>query len=65
MTMKVLMVDPPEGWLYGFPKPFPGGMKMSPNDKIRWFRDNGYPQELIDQGMLQHVRYYESELEDE
>lgn len=61
--MKVLMCDPPEGWMYGFPKPFPGGTKMTPNDRIRWFKLQGYPQELIDQGMLRYVRYWEATLE--
>ena len=63
MKIKVLMVDPPEGWLHGFPKPFPGGVKMTPNERVRWFLSNGYPQELIDQGMLRYVRYYEQEIE--
>lgn len=36
---------------------------MTPNERIRWFKQNGYPQELIDQGMLQYVRYWEQEVD--
>ena len=63
MKIKVLMCDPPEGWLHGFPKPFPGGVTMTPNERIKWFKNKGYPEELINQGMLRHVRYFEQELE--
>lgn len=45
------MIDPPEGWRYGFPKEYTNiefdrdegsGMK-------RWLVENGYPQKVIDQ----------------
>lgn len=52
--MKVMIVDPPSGWMYGFPKVVPND--ESPSED--WFLRNGYPQELIDQGALQHVRYW-------
>ena len=64
MTLKVLMVDPPSGWLYGFPKPYPGGALVSYKDKVKWFLENDYPQELIDEGMLQYCRFEEMELDD-
>lgn len=59
--MKVLMVDPPEGWRYGFPKQMPSGI-LWPRDE--WYLANGYPQKLIDQGMLQYCRAFEMEIED-
>lgn len=38
------MIDPPSGWLYGFPKPIPEDIK---NVK-KWLTENGYPQSEID-----------------
>lgn len=64
MTLKILVVDPPEGWLYGFPKPYPGGAMTSYKEKVKWFLSQGYPQELIDDGMLQYCRYWETDIED-
>lgn len=59
-----LYVDPPEGWRYGFPKVFDLNLRgLSDNEayaaKIEWFLKNGYPQSLIDQGMLKWTRYFE------
>jgi len=42
--MKKLMIDPPSGWKYGFPKPLPDGVE---NIK-EWLLENGYPQREID-----------------
>lgn len=55
---KVLMVDPPSGWKYGFPKAYSGD-KTFPD--VQWFIDNGYPQHEIDNGMLKYVRVWEEE----
>jgi len=63
MTLKVVVVDVPEGWMYGFPKPMPS--IFSPKKRIKWFLAQGYPQELIEQGMLEHCRYWEQEFEAE
>lgn len=40
----ILMVDPPSGWKYGFPKSY------DPYDKplTEWLLENGYPQHEID-----------------
>lgn len=38
------MIDPPQGWLYGFPKELPEDV----TDIIQWLVTNGYPQALID-----------------
>lgn len=51
-----LMVMPPQGWVYGFPRHF----NIRRDQTIEeWFKAVGYPQELIDQGMLRHVKYWE------
>lgn len=38
------MVDPPSGWLYGFPKEMPPDV----TDTKAWLIANDYPQEEID-----------------
>lgn len=63
MTLTILLVDPPEGWMYGFPKPMPS--MYSPKKIAKWFLDQGYPKELIDRGMLNHCRYITQEIKDE
>jgi len=40
-----LMVDPPEGWKYGFPKAIPLGT----TDVMAWLIEQGYPQKLMDE----------------
>ena len=40
----VSLIDPPEGWKYGFPKPFP---EMPAEDVEVWLALNGYPEERI------------------
>jgi len=42
--MKVMMIDPPSGWKYGFPKPIPKDVENT----IKWLLENGYPQHEID-----------------
>lgn len=61
----MLIVDPPEGWKYGFPKLYtfkPSHLSLSEEeyDKERkqWFRDEGYPEKLIRQDMLKRCRYW-------
>lgn len=51
-----LMIDPPSGWHYGFPKPIPRDV-----DNVKeWLVQNGYPQELIDKlGEWFICRYWE------
>lgn len=59
----VTIIDPPSGWLYKFPKEFtfkPSSESLSADEYQKeveqWFRDNGYPQKLINQGMLKYCR---------
>lgn len=41
------MIDPPQGWLFGFPKEISEYVLL--NGKIKeWLVKNGYPKELID-----------------
>lgn len=54
-----LIVDPPSGWMYGFPKPVPDDwLEFTPEQKEQWYKDNGYPEELIKRGNLKYVRYW-------
>lgn len=57
--MKVLMIDPPSGWKYGFPKPAPKVGDL--NDQ--WWIDNGYPEDKLDD--ITRFRYFETEVDDE
>lgn len=52
----VLIVDPPEGWRYGFPKPRKGVYSEQ-------LRDAGYPEDLIPLA-LEHSRYWNEEEEE-
>ena len=62
MSIKVRYIDPPEGDDYGFPKPVPAFRTR--NDFRKWMVLNGYPQTLIDQGMLDYCKYLEVEQEE-
>ena len=62
MTNTVTMIDPPSGWRYGFPKALPEGWdKYTQEGRVHWFLNQGYPQWLIDQGMLEYCRMYQDE----
>ena len=55
--MKQLMIDPPSGWKYGFPKPIPEDRRK---DSLVWLVEQGYPQEEIDAlGEYFYCRYWE------
>ena len=54
--MSKIMIDPPSGWKYGFPKEAPKDLEGE--ELKKWFLENGYPQALIDQGMLEYCRMY-------
>jgi hypothetical protein len=58
---KVLMIDPPNGWKYGFPKPLTLNGEQT---VIEWLVENGYPKQLIESFGNQFVcRHWEEELE--
>jgi PTH2 family peptidyl-tRNA hydrolase len=59
--MKLMMIDPPSGWQYGFPKPIPEDQLSRARE---WLVENGYPQAEIDAlGDHFHYRYWTSEME--
>lgn len=60
MSLKVRMIDPPEGRDYGFPKPCPSF--KTKNDFRKWMVQSGYPQQLIDQGLLDYCKFFTVEL---
>jgi hypothetical protein len=60
--MKQLMIDPPSGWRYGFPKAIPANM----TDHEAWLIENGYPATLIEQlGEHFYCRYWYQDEDDE
>jgi hypothetical protein len=62
MTNKVLMIDPPSGWKYGFPKVMPD---PRPEDTRAWLIANGYPEkEILSCGDYFYCRYWETEVEE-
>lgn len=44
-----LIIDPPSGWQFGFPRPVPDDYFMSGFDLNNWLISQGYPQSIIDQ----------------
>ena len=63
---KVLIIDPPEGWRYGFPKPVHEEFHTlgSDFDLSRWLISEGYPQQDIELA-LKYSRYWEADGEDQ
>jgi len=54
-----LIIDPPSGWKYGFPKPIPEDRRK---DSLVWLVEQGYPQSLIDYlGEHFYCRYWEDD----
>lgn len=42
--MTKYMIDPAEGWKYGFPKEMPRDLEGK--ELVRWLKEQGYPEEL-------------------
>lgn len=59
--MKVTMIDPPSGHLYGFPKVFDKPDNVSLEE---WLIENGYP-DFDTPWALKYCRYWEQEVEDD
>ena len=55
MSNKILMIDPPSGWKYGFPKPYTKPKKMS---LVEWLIKQGYPKEEAEFAS-KYSRYWE------
>lgn len=64
MKVLVTFVDPPSGWQFGFPRPLPTGHEQwTEAQRVSWFIDQGYPEKLIAQGMLDHCRSWIKEVD--
>lgn len=62
--MKRLIVDPPSGWMYGFPKPYPDGVQLGDDEAFcAWLLKEGYPEEMLDLA-VNHSRYWEHEVDE-
>jgi hypothetical protein len=49
MKKTVMYIDPPSGWMYGFPKPAPKNIRDMTQEQLHeWFVANGYPQKELD-----------------
>ena len=44
LSSDLLMIDPPDGWRYGFPRPIP---REHLHRTLEWLVEVGYPAELI------------------
>lgn len=53
-----LMIDPPSGWRYGFPKRIP---REHQHRTLDWLVEQGYPKAAIWEGMC--IRYWNEENE--
>lgn len=58
---KMLIIDPPSGWLYGFPRPVPQEYIKNESLMRLWLHSVGYPTSLIDIA-LKHSRYWEKDM---
>lgn len=57
MQDKYTVIDPPEGWRYGFPRAVP--KEILEDDKLlkSWLSSHGYPKEKLELAM-KHSRYW-------
>ena len=58
--VKILNIDPPDGWRYGFPKPIPNNILKNESLMRIWLQAEGYPD--IDLA-LNHSRYIELDID--
>jgi len=65
MKTPIIFIDPPSGWMYGFPKPAPENLRELSIERLNtWLVENGYPREEIDRwnkGMP--IRFFEMEVD--
>lgn len=63
---KVLMIDPPSGWQYGFPKPVHEEFHTLGKDFDlgRWLIAEGYPEKDVELA-LKYSRYWETEVDED
>jgi hypothetical protein len=53
-----MLIDPPEGWYYGFPKVIPVEIEKDWNKIVEWVIACGYPEEKRD--LLQYCRMWKA-----
>lgn len=53
------MLDPPSGWLYGFPKRIPSYVSTA-KDMYEWLKEEGYPEHQITWAM-QYCRMWDEQ----
>lgn len=53
------MIDPPEGWKYGFPKPLPVPPPATAKALRAWLLAQDYPSRLLDLA-VNHSRYWDA-----
>ena len=58
MKHKQLVIDPPEGWRYGFPRIVPSYILGDEKMLGRWLIKQGYPKKHIDLA-IKYSRYWE------
>lgn len=54
-----LIIDPPSGWRYGFPKPIPEDVFFDAAAFRAWLVEQGYPAQDIELA-IEHSRYWET-----
>lgn len=54
-----LIIDPPSGWMYGFPKPVPREALKSIEALKAWLLEQGYPKKDVEFA-VKHSRYWEA-----
>lgn len=56
-----VLYDPPSGWRFGFPKPYEPSNPLEPIEHT--LRRDGYPDELLAQGLAKYCRFMGSDEE--
>lgn len=57
----VTIIDPPSGWMYGFPKIIPDEARKTEVSLREWLLAQGYPSKDIPLA-LRHSRYWHEEV---
>lgn len=52
-----MVIDPPEGWKYGFPKSLPETYHLPDFNLKEWLLEQGYPEDMLDLA-LKYSRYW-------
>lgn len=51
----MLIIDPPSGWRFGFPRPYNNPNNLPLED---WLRQEGYPEYELEWGAAKHCRFW-------